>query len=135
MLNEKSKKGGTCRWLFPYLKGQIQAQVSSPTPQSFPSGIRTERANDIARKALGSWAYKMGQQIGTEGGMMKTGSRSQLELILFLFRIALRGKKRAPRRLQGFSQLFSTPGEDRFCRDTFQRFFDDVRSSLRNDRP
>jgi hypothetical protein len=57
--------------------------------------------------------------------MMKTGSRSQLELILFLFRSALGGKERATRSLQGFSQLFPTPREGRFCRDTFQRLFDE----------
>ena len=68
-------------------------------------------------------------------GMTKIGSGSQLELILFLFRVMLCSKERATRRLQGFSQLFPTPGEDRFCRDTCQRRFADVRRGLRSNLP
>lgn len=52
-------------------------------------------------------------------GVMKTGSGSQLQLILFLFRSALRSKEGTTRRLRGFPKLFPTPREDRFCRDTF----------------
>ena len=50
---------------------------------------------------------------------------SKLELILFLFRIALCRKEGASRRLHGFSELFPTPREDCFRRDAFERLFDD----------
>ena len=48
-------------------QSKIQAQVLVPLLKAFQTEIGTERANEIARKALGSWAYKVGQQIKEQG--------------------------------------------------------------------
>jgi len=48
-------------------KSKIQAQVLAPLLKAFQAEFGTERANDIARKALGSWVYKVGQQIREQG--------------------------------------------------------------------
>lgn len=54
---------------------------------------------------------------------MKILSRSELELILFLFPSALLDKEGATQCLHGFSQLFPTLRKDCFCGDAFQRLF------------
>jgi len=56
---------------------------------------------------------------------MKIFLCSKLELILFLFRLALGSKERATCRLHGFSELFVTPREHCFRRYAFERRFDD----------
>jgi hypothetical protein len=48
-------------------QAKIQAQVLVPLLKAFQTEIGMERANEIARKALQSWAYKMGQEIGAQG--------------------------------------------------------------------
>ena len=48
-------------------QAKIQAQVLVPLLKAFQAEVGTERANEIARKALQSWAYKMGQEIGAQG--------------------------------------------------------------------
>ena len=48
-------------------QAKIQAQVLVPVLKAFQAEFGTDRANEIARKALGSWAYKMGQEIGAQG--------------------------------------------------------------------
>ena len=48
-------------------QAKIQAQVLVPLLKAFQAEFGTERANEIARKALGSWAYKMGKEVGAQG--------------------------------------------------------------------
>jgi hypothetical protein len=48
-------------------QAKIQAQVLVPLLKAFQAELGTERANEIARKALGSWAYKMGKEVGAQG--------------------------------------------------------------------
>jgi len=50
-------------------------------------------------------------------GMKKIFSSSEQDLILFLFRLAQRGKERATCSLHGFPQFVAPPREDRFCWD------------------
>ena len=54
-------------------QAKIQAQVLVPLLKAFQAELGTERANEIARKALGSWAYKMGKEVGAQG----TGTAAQ----------------------------------------------------------
>ena len=56
-------------------------------------------------------------RVDPETGMTKIFSRSERELILFLFRFTERGKERASRGLHGFPQFFATPREHSFRRD------------------
>jgi hypothetical protein len=87
------------------------------------SPFSPEAVNEARLALLGSLA----------GGRTKIFSRSELKLILFLFRVALRGKEGAARSLHGFSELFPTPRKDRFRWHAFQCLFDDFGSGVGDD--
>src|SRR5712691_4302992 len=84
---------------------------------------------------LAAYAHLRDLRIEPPTGVMKIGSRCQFDLILFLFRFALRGKERAARGLHGVPQLFATPREDRFRRHALQRLSDDFRAGVGDERP
>ena len=46
---------------------KAQAQVLVPLIQAFQAELGEERANGIARKALGNWSYQIGQEISDMG--------------------------------------------------------------------
>lgn len=46
---------------------KAQAQVLVPLIKTLRAELGEKRANDLVRKALWDWAYKMGQQIGASG--------------------------------------------------------------------
>ena len=48
-------------------QSKIQAQVLVPLLKAFQAELGTERANEIARKALRTWALQIGQQISAQG--------------------------------------------------------------------
>jgi hypothetical protein len=48
-------------------QAKIQAQVLVPLLKAFQAELGAERANEIARKALASWAYKMGKEVSSQG--------------------------------------------------------------------
>jgi predicted ArsR family transcriptional regulator len=52
---------------------KAQAQVLVPLVKTLQAELGEQQANDLVRKALGGWAYKMGQQISTMG----TGSPAE----------------------------------------------------------
>src|SRR5262249_47116639 len=73
-----------------------------------------------ARVAPDGWSFESDAREEESPGMMKAGLRSQLELILFLFRVALRGKECATRGLQSFPS-FSRYYVRTVCVETLSR--------------